>query len=200
MEKPAVTDAPLVDLIRRRWSPFAYDPDRKIDAGDLRVLLEAARWAPSARNDQPWRFIVLDRSVPEIRAEADACLAETNVWAERASVLVVVAARMTFEQEEHAGKRNDWAWYDAGAAVENLLLQATGMGIVGRQIGLFDRDRLRELLQVPDGFDLPVMVALGYHGDPDSLSDTHRRRHERPRARRTVEETAFKGRWGKPLE
>ena len=199
MEKPAVTDAPLVDVIRRRWSPFAYDPDREIDRTDLRTLLEAARWAPSARNDQPWRFIVLDRSVPEIRAEADACLAEINVWAKRAPLLLVAAARTTYEQQAHAGKPNEWAWYDAGAAVENLLLQATSIGIVGRQIGLFDRDKLRRLLGVPEGFDLPVIVALGYHGDPDNLSGTHRERHEKPRVRKPIEEATFKGTWGTPL-
>lgn len=200
LHKPAVTDAPLIDAINHRWSALAYDPNRQIAPADLRTLLEAARWAPSARNEQPWRFIVLDRSVPEARAAADASLPEANYFAKVAPLMLLAVADSVYEYSaDYVGHRNPWAQWDTGAAVQTLLLQAVSMGIYGRELGLFDMGRLRKALAIPEGYELGVLIALGYPGDPDQLAAEFRAIHDRPRVRRPLGELVYSGKWGSPL-
>jgi nitroreductase len=201
MHKPAVTDAPLIDAINDRWSALAYDPDREVPRDDLRTLLEAARWAPSARNEQPWRFIVLDGSVPEAREKARDSLPENNFFAKAAPLMLLAVADSVYEfSGDYVGHRNPWAQWDTGAAVQTLLLQAVTMGIYGRELGLFDLGQLRQDLEIPQVYELGVLIAMGYPGDPDSLTSDSRAVHEKARARRPLAEIAYSGMWGEPLK
>ena len=130
--KIARTDHDVLDVIRHRWSPRAFDASREIPAADVHRLFEAARWAPSSRNEQPWRFVVVDRRrSPQGHAALLSSLTPKNqIWAQAAAVLVLVAVRLT---HEHGEVVNSHAWYDAGQAVAFLSLQATGMGLATRQ-------------------------------------------------------------------
>ena len=193
MEKPAETQYPIHDLLRRRWSPRAFS-DRPVAPDTLRSLLEAARWAPSSNNEQPWSFIVATK---EDEAEHDrllSCLVEGNsLWAQRAPVLMVSLARMSFEDD---GKLNRHAFHDVGQAVANLSVQATALGLVVHQMAGFHPDKVRELYGVPEQFEPVAAIALGYPGDPGSLPERLRKRELAPRERKSLTEFVFAGRWG----
>ena len=126
MEKPADTQYPIHDLLRQRWSPRAFD-DRPIEGEKLRSLFEAARWAPSSYNEQPWRFIVANKDHETEWNRLLACLVEGNrTWANRAPVLILSVASLNFEDDS---KPNRHAFHDTGMAVENLVLQAAALGL-----------------------------------------------------------------------
>src|SRR6185295_17472540 len=140
MEKPADTQHPIHDLLKRRWSPRAFS-DQPIEAETLRMLFEAARWAPSSNNEQPWRFIVAKKdSETEWNRFLD-CMVEGNrKWAYRAPVLILSVASLNFD-EDSAPNRH--AFYDTGMAVENLVLQATALGRSAHQMAGFDGEKAR---------------------------------------------------------
>ncbi|MBL3593408.1 MAG: nitroreductase family protein [Synergistaceae bacterium] len=193
MRKPAPANWPLVDVIANRWSPRAFSA-RIPKAEILASLFEAARWAPSAFNEQPWRFLVATQEEPQAHATMLSCLVEANqTWAVKAPVLAVLLTKKTFS---HNGKSNRWFHHDAGLALENLLLQAVAGGLVGHPMAGFDRDRIREIYAVPDDFDPVTAVALGYPGDPQELDDELRSRELAPRERLPLEQTVFSGSWG----
>jgi nitroreductase len=197
--KHALTDHAILDVIRHRWSPRAFDPDRTVAPADLRVLFEAARWAPSSFNEQPWRFVVAGRHRdPAAFAALLETLADFNqAWARHAPVLVLVAASTDLKR---TGGVNRNAWYDTGQAVGFLTLQATGLGLGVRQMEGFNRETARAACGVPDDYDPLVVMAIGYPGDPGLLSSEHHRSAERqPRKRHQTEEFVFEGRWGSPF-
>ena len=193
MEKPAETQYPIHDLLRRRWSPRAFS-DRRVDPAIMRSLLEAARWAPSSYNEQPWSFIVATK---DDQAEFDrllSCLVEGNIqWAQYAPVLMVSVARLYFEDD---GKPNRHAFHDVGLAVANLIVQATALGLVVHQMAGIFPDKIRELYGIPEGYEAVAGIALGYPGDPQSLPEELRKRELAPRERKPLTEFVFSGRWG----
>src|SRR6266702_6198279 len=127
MEKLAETQYPIHDLLRRRWSPRAFS-DRRVEPDKLRSLWEAARWAASSFNEQPWSFIVATRQKQEEHARLLSCLVEKNQqWARLAPVLMVSVAKLKFEK---TGKPNRHAFHDVGLAMGNLLVEATALGLV----------------------------------------------------------------------
>lgn len=198
--KIARADHDIHELIRRRWSPRAFDPARAIARGELLRLFEAARWAPSSGNEQPWRFLIVGREeAPDVWRALLATLTPKNqAWASAAPVLMLVAARLTLERNESV---NPLAWYDAGQAVALLSLQATFQGLSIRQIEGFDREGARQACGVPAGFDPGVVIAVGYAGDPETLAIEHHRDAERqPRRRKPMGDFVFEGRWGTGLE
>lgn len=195
--KHASADHEVLDLIRERWSPRAYDATRAVPSGDLWRLFEAARWAPSSRNEQPWRFIVVDRRVHAAVHEALVATLTTGnqAWAPLAPVLIVVAAKRTVGP---AQDENRHALYDTGQAVALLTIQAQSMGLAVRQMEGFDRVRAAAICQVPGDFDLAALIALGYPGSPDVLpNEKHRQGEVTPRSRRPVAELVYSGIWGK---
>lgn len=197
--KHASSDHEILDLIRHRWSPRAFDAARGIAMSDLRSLFEAARWAPSSSNEQPWRFVVADRrQTPDAFAALFETLSDNNQsWAGQAPVLVLVAAA-TQLQRTIGTNRN--AWYDAGQAVAYLSLQATSMGLAIRQMEGFDRDAARQACGIPADHEPVVVMAFGYRGDPDSLpTERHRLAEQQPRQRQPIETFVFAGTWGQPL-
>lgn len=197
--KHARPDHQILDVIRHRWSPRAFDPDRAVARTDLMRLFEASRWAPSSRNEQPWRFVVADRhESPEAFAAFAGTLKGKNAdWATAASAIVLVAVRTTLESDE---SENRSAMYDTGQAVGFLTLQATAMGLAVRQMAAFDRARVGEIAGVPEPFAPVVMMAVGYVGDPASLTDrAHRESEGQPRVRRPTGDFVFDSKWGRRL-
>ena len=195
MERSAPTGVPIHDLLRARWSPRAIDPDRLVTAAQVAVLIEAARWAPSCYNEQPWRFLVFDGSDPAALARARDCLVEGNAWARRAPVLLLSVA---FESFRRNGKPNRHAQHDVGLASENLALQAAAGGLAVHMMAGFDAERARREFHIPEGFTPMAMIAVGFPASPDLLPAPLRERELAPRERLPVSEIAFAGGWSRP--
>lgn len=190
MTKTAETHYPIVAHIAERWSPRAFS-DRPIEQEDLLSLFEAARWSASSYNAQPWRFVYAHRGDPAFETLV-ACLVDSNVaWARHAAVLMIASAKTTHEN----GQPNAHAAHDLGQAMATLTLEATAREIHVHQMAGFYPEKARELLGIPEGFEPTTAAALGYLGQPDTLSDSHRERELAPRDRKPVSELAFRGRW-----
>lgn len=193
MEKPAEAAHPIHDVIARRWSPRAFD-ERPVEQATLKSLFEAARWAPSSNNEQPWRFIVASKETSTDYDRLFACLVEGNrKWAFRAPVLILSVASLLFEDD---GKPNRHALHDTGMAAENFVLQATALGLQAHQMAGFDTQKARETCLIPTGFDPVAMIALGYPGDPAVLPDYLREREIKPRERQPIGDFVFSIKWG----
>lgn len=194
MEKPATTASPIHELIARRWSPRAFS-EQPVEAIKLRSLFEAARWAPSSNNEQPWRFLVATKEQEEDFARLLACLLEGNrKWAYRAPALILSIASLNFEEN---GKPNRHAFHDTGMAVENLVLQATALGLFAHQMAGFNVEKARADCFIPLGFDPVAMIAVGYPGDPAVLPDYLREREGKPRDRQPADDFVFSAQWGR---
>ena len=194
MEKLADTQFPIHDLLRRRWSPRAFD-ERLIEPEKLRSLFEAARWAPSSNNEQPWRFLVATK---EHKAEYDrlfSFLVEGNQqWAHHAPALLLSVATLLFDD----GSPNRHALHDTGMAVENLALQATALGLIAHQMAGFRIEQARADCQIPEGYEPVAMMAVGYPGDPAVLSDRLRAREAQTRVRKPLMEFVYSATWKQP--
>jgi nitroreductase len=196
-EKPAPVDHPINELIRRRWSPRVFEEGRAVESEKMMSLLEAARWAPSCFNEQPWRFLVFEGPDTDAMKRAQGCLAEGNAWALKAPVLLISVARDNFARNE---KPNRTAEHDVGLATENLLLQAAELGLAAHGMAGFDTDRARREFQVPEGFTVLAMIAIGYpyRGRLDALDETARAKELAPRTRKPISKIAFRGKWDAP--
>jgi len=194
-EKQASTAHPIHELLAKRWSPYAF-ADRPIPAGDLRSLFEAARWAPSSYNEQPWSYIVAAKESPAEFERLLSCLVEANrAWAKAAPVLALGVVSLRFTRGD---KPNRAAVHDLGLAAGNLLVEATARGLfVHQMIGILP-DKARELYQIPEGSEAWTGIAIGYKGDPNSLPDGMRGRDTAPRQRKALREFVFSGKWGTP--
>lgn len=192
MEKPANPDHPIHELLRRRWSPRAFS-GRRVEPETLKSLFEAARWAPSSANEQPWSFIVATKDDPEEHDRMLSCLVEGNqVWARHApALLVAVASKLDRDNEP-----NPHAWYDVGQAVADLSVQATALGLFVHQMAGILPDKIREMYGIPDSHEPVTGIALGYPGTPDQLPDKLRQREWATRTRKPIGSFVFSGRWG----
>ncbi len=193
MEKPAKTKYPIHELLLRRWSPVAFS-DRRVGPETLGSLLEAARWAPSSFNEQPWSFIVATKDNPRECERMLGCLIEFNQqWARKAPVLMLTVASLKFARNQ---KDNRHAFHDVGLAAANLVVQATSLGLVVHQMAGILPDKAREVFGIPEGHEAVTGIALGYPGDAAKLDEKLRRREQAPRSRKPLEEFVFTGRWG----
>ncbi|MCB1920830.1 MAG: nitroreductase family protein [Candidatus Competibacteraceae bacterium] len=194
LEKLALTSTPIADLIARRWSPRAIDPDQPVSREQVLALLEAARWAPSCFGDQPWRYLVWDRFRDAAAwQQAFECLAEGNqIWVRNAPVLLLSVAAPHFG---HNNKPNRWAQYDTGAASENLCLQAAALGLAAHQMGGFDPDKVKAAFNIPADHICMAMIAVGHPGPVEVLTDALREKEQAPRERKPLAQIAFDGRW-----
>jgi nitroreductase len=192
MDRTAATDHPIHELFARRWSPRALAP-KPVPAALLRSLLEAARWAASAFNEQPWRFIVARREDEDEFDTMLDCLVEGNrTWARNAGVLILTAARATYT---HNDRPNRHAWHDLGQAAAHMALQATELGLVVHQMAGILPDKARQIYGVPDGYDVVTGIAVGYPGDPGDLPEALREMETSPRKRKPQAETVYRGAW-----
>ena len=192
--KIATTRVKIHELIQSRWSPRAFDASKEISDDDLFALLEAARWAPSCFNDQPWRYIVCVKAKDEPSWQnAFATLVEKNQqWAKNAPVLILSIAMPNFN---HNGKANRWAMYDTGAASVSLCLQATALGLIVHQMGGFDADKARVVFDIPQDCQPMAMMAVGYQADADSLDDDFKEAELAVRSRAALEQRFYFGKW-----
>jgi nitroreductase len=185
----------LHPLLARRRSPLAFGGG-PVPAETQARLFEAARWAPSSMNAQPWAFVVVHRGDPAHADAVDLLMGRNRLWASRAPLLVAAVAR-TVDAE---GRPNRYAHYDLGQAVAHLTVQATAEGLAVHQMGGFDRERASVLFAVPDGWETVSMIAIGSAGRPEELPAELRVSEAAPRTRRPLLEVAFANRFGRPLE
>jgi nitroreductase len=193
MQKPAPSDFPVHQLISDRWSPRAFS-DKPVSPDVLRSLFEAARWAPSSNNEQPWAYIVATRDDKENFAKMLSVLVEFNAnWAKSAPVLALAIAKLNFAKN-NAPNRN--ALYDTGAATALLSVEATARGLAVHQMAGFDPDKARQVFAIPAGCEAIAALAIGYPGDPDSLPQPLKDRELAPRTRKPLSEFVMAGHWG----
>jgi len=195
-DRPAPTNIAIHDLLKRRWSPRAFDPNRPVTREQLKVLLEAGRWAPSCNGDEPWRYLIWDKGRdPQGWQKAYDCLNENNKkWVKNVPLLMLSCAGSAFEA---TGKPNRWTQHDTGAASVSMALQAGAMGLVIHQMGGWDADKARAAFAIPPEYTPMAMIAVGYQASPDILDEETKAKEMRPRARKPVAERFFEGGWGK---
>jgi nitroreductase len=182
--RPAVTDATLLPSLAERWSPRAFDASAVIDETVLTTVLEAARWAPSASNIQPARFIVARRGSASFTAIHTALVGFNQAWADSASVLIANVADLGLKET----KENPWARYDLGQAVAHLTIQAQHEGLHTHQIGGFDGTALAAAFNLPAGQAIVSITALGVIAHADTLSPELQEREVAPRSRKALDE------------
>ncbi|MDO4785021.1 MAG: nitroreductase family protein [Propionibacteriaceae bacterium] len=152
------TEVPIHDVLAQRWSPRGFDAAHELDETELRSLFEAARWAPSARNLQPWKFVAARRGSAEFGLIHDALMGFNQDWAGAASLLVVA-----FAETERDGKAQRWAEYDLGQAMAHLTVQAETLGLNVHQMGGFSPAALSAAFAPGVGFTPVVVAAIGRH-------------------------------------
>ena len=195
MKNAADAAFPIHDLVRARWSPRSFS-DLPVTTDELSSLFEAARWAPSCFNEQPWSFLV-GRKGSSAFDRLKSCLVEANrSWAGEAGALVLAVTSRQFRRN---GKPNRHAEHDLGLALGQFGLQATALGLVTHQMAGFDIEGARESLKLPDGQEPFTMVAVGWPGEVSSLPEALAARERAPRERRGQDEFVFGGEWGQPL-
>ena len=195
MKKPAATDHPVHELIAERWSPRAFT-DKPVPPEVLRSLFEAARWAPSSNNEQPWAFVIATKDEHAAHSKLLSTLVEFNqVWAKNAPVLGIAVSELAFARNGHPNRN---AFYDTGAAMANLTHEATSRGLLVHQMAGFDPHKAIELFSIPSGWEPIAAFVLGYPGDPQSLPETLRERELAPRMRKPLAEFVMSGSWGQP--
>ena len=183
--KEAVTEFKINKLISGRWSPRAFS-EKSISDEDLMKMFEAARWAPSAMNEQPWEFIAVKKENKENFIKLLETLNEGNhEWAKDAAVLMIVTANKKFAKH---GWDNKTAGYSTGHAVANLTTQAMEQNIYIHQMGGFSQEEVRKRFDISDEKEIIVVMALGYLGDPNILSDKLKERELAERKRKSIEE------------
>ncbi|GAA4459543.1 hypothetical protein GCM10023189_33400 [Nibrella saemangeumensis] len=186
--KEAKTQYPVADFIRNRWSPRAFSSEA-IPQDALNTLFEAASWASSAMNEQPWLFVYAHRGDEAFQKFADALLPGNQVWAKHAAVLVLTLAHKNYTAN---GNPNKYYLHDTGAATANLMLQAANLDIYGHIMGGFDRQKTIESFNLPEHIEPVTFIALGYLGDPDELTEPFKSREHTPRHRKDLSEFVFK--------
>ncbi|HZV07516.1 MAG TPA: nitroreductase family protein [Gemmataceae bacterium] len=191
--KQASPDHPIHDLIAKRWSPYAFS-DRAVSEDDLRSLFEAARWAASSYNEQPWSYIVATKANSTEFERLLSCLVEGNqMWAKAAPVLALGCTSLFFRLN---GQPNAAAIHDLGLASATLTLEATARGLfVHQMIGILP-DKARQLYHIPEGVQPLTGLAIGYAADPNTLPEKLRERDLAARTRKPLGQFVFGGKWG----
>lgn len=177
-----------------RWSPRAFS-SQPVEEEKLMQILEAARWAASSYNEQPWRFL-LARTPTDVAKFLDILVPQNQAWAKDAPVLLFVAAKKTFS---HNGQPNATHHYDSGTASGYMTFQAEHVGLIAHGMVGFDADKARTVLNVPDDFEVMAAYAIGYHGDKSQLPSEVQER-EVPSSRRPLKESIFEGGFSVPKE
>ena len=183
----ANTDYPISEIIAKRWSARAFST-KPVENSKLLSILEAARWAPSSRNEQPWRYIVFTNENPEMLEKAQSVLKEINDYAKRAPILICAISKKTYSEN---GNPNRLYFHDLGAANENMFLEAFNQGLIMHEMGGFDVQKAREVFNVPEDYEMGIMIAIGYQDTFHVLPDRLREKALTPRVRKPLSEIAF---------
>ena len=192
--KKAVTDHPILKALAERWSPYGF-ADKPVAEADLLSLFEAARWAASSYNEQPWNYIVAFKDNSQEFGRLLSCLVEPNqAWARTAPVLVLGVVSLRFAKNN---KDNRAAVHDLGLASANLSIEATSRGLsVHQMIGILP-DNARAVYQIPEHFEAWTAMAIGYKADPALMPDELKERDLTPRQRKPLKDFVFANQWGK---
>lgn len=185
--KPAKTDYPINDLIARRWSARAFST-RRVERSKLLSILEAARWTPSSRNEQPWRYIIFTSDNVEKLKKAQSVLKEINDYAKRAPILICAITKKTYSDTSNYNRLH---FHDLGAANENMFLEAFNQGLIMHEMGGFDVQKAREVFYIPEDFEVGIMIAIGYQDTHHVLPERLIQKAKMPRERKQISEIAF---------
>jgi len=185
--KTANASHPINELIARRWSARAFST-KPVEKSKLLSILEAARWAPSSRNEQPWRYIVFTREHPENLEKAQSVLKEINEYAKRAPILICAISRKSYSDNNVYNRLH---FHDLGAANENMFLEAFNQGLILHEMGGFDVDKAKRIFSIPEEFEMGVMIAIGYQDTHEILPESLAKKAHIPRQRKPLSEIAF---------
>jgi nitroreductase len=177
----------VLEIILKRWSPRAYS-DKAVSAEVLKGVFQAARWAASSYNEQPWRFLVGRRGDETYKKILDSLVEFNQGWAKSAPVLILSAAKKVFS---HSGDPNRFGLHDTGAATAYIALQATAFGLHTHSMAGLDPEKARKAFNIPAEFEVGSVTTLGYLGDPDTLPDQIKQQEIAPRQRKPLAEIVF---------
>jgi len=186
-DRLAATDSPILDVLAERWSPRHFDATAPLDEAALQNALEAARWAPSAFNSQPWRMIVARRGTAQHDDIVSTLSGFNQSWAGSASALIIFLT----EHHNAEGKAQPTAAYDTGQSVAYFTIQAQSHGLFSHQMSGFDADAAAAALEIDGRFSPTTVMAVGALGDPAEMTDAIRERETAPRARRAASESVL---------
>lgn len=193
--KHAAANEEILPAMITRWSPRSFSI-RKVDPADLRRIFEAARWAPSSFNEQPWRFFVGMKGTETFKKIASVLGGFNQKWAPKAQVLILGVAKTRFS---HNGSPNGYAFHDLGAAAAFITLQAAELGLATHQMAGFDQDGARKAFAIPEEYAIGSVMALGYVGEPSELPPELAAQESAPRTRKPLNEIVLSA-WGKPAD
>jgi nitroreductase len=178
----------VLPTVLNRWSPRSFS-EREVTPDLLARVFEAARWAASSANEQPWRFLVGTRNTPTFEKIFSCLIGLNKEWAGKSAALILGVAKSTFD---HNGKPNEYALYDLGAAASYLTLQAASLGLFTHQMAGYEKDAARKAFGIPDDYVMGSVIALGYQGEPDALAnEVLIARETAPRIRKPQREFVF---------
>jgi nitroreductase len=193
--KRAPATAAVIEEIVKRWSPRAF-ADKAVRAEDLKTIFEAAHWAASSFNEQPWRFLVGRKGDGTYEKIFESLVEFNQTWAKSAPVLVLSAGKMTFS---HNGSPDYYGLHDTGAATAYLTLQASALGLHAHSMGGFDHKKARELFGIPEDYAIGAVTALGYLGDAEALPDSLKEQELAARTRKPLGQVVF-SEWETPAQ
>ena len=183
----AKTDHPISEIIAKRWSARAFST-RPVEFSKLLSILEATRWAPSSRNEQPWRYIVFTNANPERLKKAQSVLKEINNYAKRAPILICAITKKIYSDNASPNRLH---FHDLGGANENMFLEAFNQGLIMHEMGGFDVQRAKEIFDVPNDYEIGIMIAIGYQDAYHVLPERLRHKSFTPRERKPLSEIVF---------
>ncbi len=188
MRKNSLNKYEVLEYIAERWSPRDFNKEKKIINNDVLSLLEAARWAPSAFNEQPWRFLVGHRGDKTFEKILSTLIDWNKQWASNASVLILNIGKKTFTKN---GKQNVTFKYDLGQAVAFMLIEAMQRGIISHEMSGFDDVKAAKIFNIPEDFQPVSVTAFGYYGNSADLPDDIRKLEFDTRSRKNIDDIAY---------
>lgn len=199
LEKDAVTSVAIHELLRRRWSPRAFDANRPVSRAQLAALLEAARWSPSCNGVEPWRYLIWDRTRDaEGFEKAFECLSDSNkLWVKNVPLLMLGIAS---SDPLPPDRPNRWTQHDVGMASMSIVLQAVALGLAAHQMAGYNVDKARAAFSIPADLTPMSMIAVGYQAEPDVLDEVTKKKELTVRARKPLGERFFEGGLGRPVQ
>jgi len=192
IDKRAKTNYPIHEILERRWSPRAFD-GVKIDRAKVQRIFEAARWAPSASNEQPWYFIIGEQGDDSYKKIFETLVEFNQLWAKTAPFVGIAVGKINVLK---SGEPNDWYSYDVGQSIAFMSFQATHDGLFVHQMGGFDREKVREFFEIPDGFEAIAAFAIGNIGDYKELHPNLQKIELAERTRKSMDEFVFSNKFG----
>ncbi|MCK9424042.1 MAG: nitroreductase family protein [Bacteroidales bacterium] len=194
MNKDAVTQYPINEFARKRWSPRIF-LNKPVEQERLVSIFEAARWSASSMNEQPWRFIIGIKPDESWNKIFETLVKENQVWAQSAPVLTIVCGKKTYSRNNNPSAIFP---YDVGQSVAHLSIEAMHQGIYVHQMGGFSTEKAIALFDIPIDFQPLTAIAIGFIGDPESLPGTLKTRELASRSRKNLKEIVFREKFGTP--